>query len=42
MFKENYMNHLKHFYDAQTVYLRVENENDCFGISTMLLEVRPR
>jgi len=25
----------------QTISLRVENENDCFGISTMLLEVRP-
>ena len=27
--------------DAQTVYLRVERDNDCFGINSMLLEVLP-
>ena len=27
--------------DEQTVYLRVERGNDCFGINTMLLEVLP-
>ena len=34
-------NYISEVTDAQTVYLRVENENDCFGISTMLLQVRP-
>ncbi|MDA8626504.1 hypothetical protein N9L21_03280, partial [Flavobacteriaceae bacterium] len=27
--------------DAQTVYLRVERDNDCFGINSMLLQVLP-
>ena len=27
--------------DLQTVYLRVERDNDCFGINSMLLEVLP-
>ena len=27
--------------NAQTVYLRVERDNDCFGINSMLLEVLP-
>ena len=27
--------------DAQIVYLRVERDNDCFGINSMLLEVLP-
>ncbi|MDA9067943.1 T9SS type B sorting domain-containing protein, partial [Flavobacteriaceae bacterium] len=27
--------------DAQTVYLRVERDNDCFGINSMLIQVLP-
>ena len=27
--------------DAQTVYLRVERDNDCFGINSMMLQVLP-
>ncbi len=27
--------------DAQTLYLRVERDNDCFGINSMLLQVLP-